>query len=147
MRDKPVKDALLRVVGALGVDIVDRTRFAELDGLIRALRPLDSGVELIRLGPDGDGGYLLPDDLDGIQYAFSPGVSTESGFEADLANSGLQVFLADYSVEQPAEMNPRFVFDKKFVGCLSDEIFMTLDEWKRATIPDYHDDILIHIYI
>ena len=59
MRDKPVKDALLRVVGGLDVDIVDRTRYAGLDGLIRVLRPLDSGVALIRLGPDGDGGYLL----------------------------------------------------------------------------------------
>ncbi len=147
MRDKPIKDALLRMIGGLGVDVVDRTRYAELDGLIRALRPLDSGVELIRLGPDGDGGYLLPDDLDGIQYAFSPGVSTESGFEAGLADSGLQVFLADYSVEQPAEMNPKFVFDKKFIGCLSDETFMTLDEWKRATIPDYHDDLLLQMDI
>ena len=56
MRDKPVKEALLRLAGGLGIDIVDRTGYAELKGLIRSLRPLDSGVELIRLGPDGDGG-------------------------------------------------------------------------------------------
>ncbi len=147
MRDKPVKDAMLRLVGGLGIDIVDRTGYAELKGLIRSLRPLDSGVELIRLGPDGDGGYLLPDDLGGIEYAFSPGVSTESGFEADLTNAGLRVFLADYSVDRPAETNTNFVFDKKFVGCLSGETFMTLDEWKNATIPGYRDDLLLQMDI
>ncbi len=147
MRDKPIKDALLRLFGGLGIDIVDRTGYSELEGLIRSLQPLDSGVELIRLGPDGDGGYLLPDDLDGIEYAFSPGVSTESGFEADLADAGLRVFLADYSVDRPAEINTNFVFDKKFVGCLSGETFMTLDEWKNATIPGYHDDLLLQMDI
>ncbi len=147
MRDKPIKDALLRIVGGLGIDIVDRTGYSELEGLIRSLRPVDSGVELIRLGPDGDGGYLLPDDLGGIEYAFSPGVSTESGFEADLADAGLRVFLADYSVDRPAEINTNFVFDKKFVGCLSGETFMTLDEWKNATIPGYHDDLLLQMDI
>jgi hypothetical protein len=147
MRDKPLKDALLRLIGGLGVDVVKRTRFAELEALLRSLRPVDSGVDLIRLGPDGDGGYLLPDDLEGIQYAFSPGVSTESGFEAALANAGLQIFLADYSVNEPAELNENFDFDKKFVGCLSDEMFMTLDGWKAAKIPDYDDDLLLQMDI
>ena len=58
---------------------------APLHALLQALRPLDPGIELIRIGPDSDGGYLVPDDLDGIRHAFSPGVSTESGFEAELA--------------------------------------------------------------
>ena len=147
MRDKLIKDALLRLVGRLDIDIVDRTGFSELEGLIRSLRPLDSGVELIRLGPDGDGGYLLPNDLDGIEYAFSPGVSTESGFEAELADAGLRVFLADYSVDGPAKTNTNFVFDKKYVGCLSGETFMTLDEWKNATLPDYRDDLLLQMDI
>jgi hypothetical protein len=118
-----------------------------VDGLIRALRPIDSGVSLIRLGPERDGGYLVPDDLDGIAYAFSPGVSTESGFEAALGDRGIRVFLADFSVDRPAEPHPKFVFDKKFVGALSDETFMTLDEWKNAHIPDYTGDLLLQMDI
>ena len=27
------------------------------------------------IGGAGDGGYLVPDDLDGIEYCFSPGVN------------------------------------------------------------------------
>jgi len=150
MRDRPIKDTLLRLFGGLGIDIVDRTGYSELEALIRSLQPLQplhSGVELIRLGPDGDGGYLLPDDLDGIEYAFSPGVSTESGFEAALADSGLRVFLADYSVDRPARMNANFIFDKKFIGCLSNDTFITLDQWKNGTTPDYHDDLLLQMDI
>lgn len=37
--------------------------------------------DLIRLGPNGDGGYLVPDDLTGIEACFSPGVCATSEFE------------------------------------------------------------------
>jgi len=147
MRDKPIKDALVRLAGVLGMDTAKRTHPRELHELIRRLHPLDTGPELIRLGPEGDGGYLLPDDLDGIEYCFSPGVSTESGFELALAGRGLNVYLADFSVDGPAEPHPNFVFDKKFVGALSDETFMTLDDWKDGKIPDCEEDLILQMDI
>jgi len=70
MRDNLIRDSLVRLVGVLGMDVVERTRNREVHELIRSLHPVDSGTELIRLGPQGDGGYLLPDDLDGIEYCF-----------------------------------------------------------------------------
>lgn len=147
MRDKLIKDALVRLCGVFGADVVKRARASEINELIRALHPVDPGRELVRLGPDGDGGYLLPDDLEGIKYGFSPGVSTESRFEADLASRGLRVYLADFSVDQPAESHPNFVFDKKYVGSLSNETFMTLDEWKDSKLPGYQDDLLLQMDI
>ena len=119
----------------------------ELASLIESLHPVDAGIELVRLGPDGDGGYLVPDDLDGIEYALSPGVSDESGFEAALAARGIRVFLADYSVDGPAESNPLFDFDKKSVGCLENEQFLTLDGWKQARAPEYRGDLLVRMDI
>jgi hypothetical protein len=109
------------------------------------MRPLESN--LIRVGPAGDGGYLLPDDLDGIDYAFSPGVSDESGFEADLARRGMKVFMADFSVDGPGEHHDNFAFDKKFVGCTSDDRFMTMDEWKERCLPAYDRDLLLQMDI
>ncbi len=147
MRDKLVRDALLRGLGLTGLHAVKRTRRADLAALIRSLRPLESGRELVRVGPDGDGGYLLPDDLDGIRYAFSPGVSDESGFEADLARRGMQVMLADYSVDGPAEENAAFRFDKRFVGSFPSDMTMTMDAWKAATVGDYAGDLLLQMDI
>lgn len=147
MRDKFVRDLGIRAIGALGMHGVRRIPRHELAALIESLHPVDAGIELIRLGPDGDGGYLVPDDLDGIEYALSPGVSDESGFEAALAARGIRVFLADYSVDGPAESNPLFSFDKKYVGCLENEQFMTLDGWKQARAPGYAGDLLVQMDI
>lgn len=145
IRSKSVRAALMRLVGPLGIDVTERTPHDELRQLIADLRPLRSN--LIRIGPSGDGGYLVPDDLDGIEYAFSPGVSDESGFEAELAGRGIKVFLADYSVDGPAEPHPDFVFDKKYVGSFSDEKFMTMDEWKQRHIPQHAGDLLLQMDI
>jgi hypothetical protein len=147
VRNNKLRDPLIRLLGAAGAHVADRTSVAELDGLIRSLRPFDSGVELIRLGPCGDGGYLLPDDVDGIEYAFSPGVSTESGFESALTARGMRVFLADGSVEAPPVADARFSFEKKFIGCLSDDVYMTLDGWKKNTIPEHGGDLLLQMDI
>ena len=147
IRRKQLKAAGVRLAGALGMHAAARTRFATLRALLSALRPLDPGVPLIRVGPDGDGGYLVPDDLDGIRYAFSPGVSNESGFELELARRGQRVFLADYSVDGPAARHPSFVFDKRFVGCLTNEQFITLDDWTAAKLGADRSDLLLQMDI
>jgi hypothetical protein len=147
MRDNAIRDSLIRFCALLGLHTVKRTRHRDLDTLIHGMQPIDSGVELIRIGPDGDGGYLVPDDLSGIEYCFSPGVSTESGFEADLAARGMAVHLADLSVDGPAELHENFTFTKKHVGCLSNAQFMTLDEWKEARIGAYGGDLLLQMDI
>jgi hypothetical protein len=66
-----------------------------LESLLHKLYPMSTDKELIRLGPEGDGGYLVPDDLAEIEACFSPGVSVISGFEKACADLGIKVFLAD----------------------------------------------------
>jgi hypothetical protein len=145
--DRLVRDSLIRAIGRLDYHVADRTSPDDVRRVLRSLRPIDGGYELVRLGPDGDGGYLVPDDLAGIEYAFSPGVSTESGFEAALAARGQRVFLADHSVDGPAEPNPNFVFEKKYVGAVADDAYMTLEQWKNATIGAYDGDLLLQMDI
>ena len=50
-----------------------QTRSGDLLELITKLAPQDCGLELIRIGGPGDGGYLVPDDLDGIEYSSPQG--------------------------------------------------------------------------
>jgi hypothetical protein len=82
---------------AAGLNVTRQTPIEEIRQLIRTLRPVDCGKPLIRIGGDGAGGYLLPDDLEGIEYCFSPGVSTVADFESHLATLHIKSFLADYS--------------------------------------------------
>src|SRR5690606_15588501 len=74
------------------------------------------GYNLVRIGPRGDGGYLVPGDLSGLAGAISPGVSTQCGFDIDLADRGIPVVMADASVDGSPVAHHEFIFVKKFVG-------------------------------
>ena len=80
---------------------------------------------LVLIGPHGDGGYLVPDALDGITACFSPGVADNSGFERACIDRGMRVFMADYSVDAAsldADVDPRrYAFVKKFIGAVDDD--------------------------
>jgi hypothetical protein len=132
---------------APGFSITWQTKPASVLGLIRKLRPLDCGKPLVRIGAMGDGGYLVPDDLDGVEYCFSPGVNTISDFENQLANRGIKSFLADYSVEKPPIMRPEFTFDKKFLGATNNDQFFTLASWKDKYLRGYSGDLILQMDI
>lgn len=118
-----------------------------LQSLVHKLSPMTSGKDLIRLGPKGDGGYLVPDDLEGIEACFSPGVCFVSGFEKDCADLGMKVFMADRSVDQPAAMHELFHFTKKYVGVTTNDDFMTVDDWVASSLPGSKADLLLQIDI
>lgn len=150
-----VLDSLLkraRPATAWALSLVDQyptrqTDKSEVEALLRTLYPVATETPLIRLGPSGDGGYLVPDDLLGIEACFSPGVDRISGFEKDCADRGMQVFMADRSVERPAEMHDAFHFVRKHVGATSDDDTMTMDRWVEASLPESKNDLLLQIDI
>lgn len=119
----------------------------ELQSLIQRLFPVSPGKELIRLGPESDGGYLIPDDLAGIEACFSPGVDVVSGFEKDCAALGMKVFLADRSIDQPTESSSLFHFTKKYVGVTTNDDFMTIDDWVASSLPGSNTDLMLQIDI
>jgi hypothetical protein len=100
-----------------------------LKDFFQKFRPVRTNHELVRIGSQFDGGYLLPDDLEGIKICFSPGVSTISDFEVDMANRGVTCYLADYSVDAPSVMHKNMHFEKKFLGDHNDDVYMTLESW------------------
>jgi hypothetical protein len=124
-----------------------RTKPAQVRALIASLRPVKANRDLVRLGPAGDGGYLVPDDLDGIVACFSPGVSSESGFERVCADRGMRVFMADASVAGPAEAHPNFSFAKRYVGAFSSGEFITLEDWVEAGIDGLDGDLVLQMDI
>nr|WP_187939189.1 hypothetical protein [Helicobacter pylori] len=55
----------------------------KVEGFIKSLHPIKTEHELVRWGAKHDGGYLIPNDFEGIRALFSPGVGGESAFEED----------------------------------------------------------------
>jgi hypothetical protein len=108
---------------------------ASLKELISRLRPKETGFELIRIGGEGDGGYLVPDDLKGISTCFSPGVSESAFFEEDLSvKFSIESHLADYSVDGPPGGFLPKTFTKKFVGAASRNEFISMDDWLESSV-------------
>ncbi len=117
--------------------------------LINKLHPYRTQFELIRIGPNRDGGYLVPDDLEGIQACFSPGVDNKSEFELWCLKNGMEVYFADKSVDYVNLDVPKeqYSFIKKFVGCTNNDDFITLDEWVNTNISNKNSDLLLQMDI
>ena len=67
-----VRQAVTRVAQAFGQFPTPLIGGDELQALLDRLHPVEMGPQLVRIGPRGDGGYLVPDDLGGIVACFSP---------------------------------------------------------------------------
>lgn len=138
---------LARLLAFIGGFPTRLTRSDALRDLIRRLHPLACGRELTRLGPTGDGGYLVPDDLPGIVTCLSAGIGHDSGFELDCAELGMDVLLADGSVPGPAATHPRFHFTRRHLGSTTTRDRLSPDAW-AATIPgDSAGDLLLKLDI
>ncbi len=128
---------------------LDATEKEKVTNLIQKLHPYQTQSELIRLGPNGDGGYLIPNDLEGIEACFSPGVGEISDFEYDCLRHNMKIFLADKSVEQPNLNLPKDKYDfiRKYVGCTNNEDFITMDDWVKSKCQSDSSDLLLQMDI
>lgn len=103
--------------------------------LVKTLRPVKTKYELIRVGGDNDGGYLLPNDLSGISTCFSPGVDVTATFEKDLLARGIRSHLADASVDGAPDGLEVASFTKKHLGPHTTGDYMSLEYWVKSKAP------------
>jgi hypothetical protein len=138
---------ILNLPGSLPFFPTKVTSSSRIINLLRLLHPIRCSKGLVRLGSEGDGGYLVPDDLEGIVACFSPGVSDNAGFELDLAERGMQIFLADASVGSPPVQHGLFHFRKKFVGATTGGDFLTMEDWVESSMVNEQGDLLLQMDI
>jgi len=141
------KTFIRKLASAIGYYPTKKTKQQDLQSLLASLRPMTPEQGFIRIGPDGNGGYVVPNNLDGIQASYSPGVSTECRFDKACADMGMAVFMADQSVHGPPEEHANFHFTKKFIGALTNQEFMTLDTWVESTGRQLTGDLMLQIDI
>jgi hypothetical protein len=110
------------------------TSLDQLREIILKIAPKPCGHPLIRVGRAGDGGYLVPDDLLGVDACFSPGTSNVKDFEDDLAvRFGIKSFMCDFSSDLEKLKTPLIPgmqhFEKKWLDIENSEINIDINDW------------------
>jgi hypothetical protein len=114
----------------------------DVQSFLFSLLPYRTAHRLIRIGGNNDGGYLLPDDLNGLVACFSPGVSETITFDLEIMERGIPCFLADASVDGLVQDHPLATLDKLFVGPRTEGDFISLDDWVARYAPPEGDMLL-----
>ena len=120
--------------------------------LLQAMRPQPSAAPLVRIGPGGDGTYLLPDDLKGITACFSPGVDNFKNFEDVLANRyGIAAHMCDGLGSADELRTPlipgKQTFEKLWLDINGAEGTVSLDDWVSRHSPDPAEDLILQMDI
>jgi hypothetical protein len=146
---KKIISKIARLIKSLflkrGLLLEKTTSANELNELFKLLRPVKTKYNLIRVGGDEDGGYLLPNDLEMIEACYSPGVGSSIKFEIDLFEKfKIGSHLADYSVDDPANKSPAILsFTKKYLGSITSKNHISFDDWIDIFNPVSHNKDLI----
>lgn len=102
---------------------------------------IPSNVDLIRIGSSHDGGYLVPNILEKINFCFSAGVGGNIEFEKDLLKYKIKSFGADSTVDGPPEIVNEYTFLKKNINTFNDNQNITFEKWIKD--QNIYDENLI----
>lgn len=138
---------VLKLLRSFGINVERTTTKNRLVEILSFIKPVATQIELIRVGGSGDGGYLIPNDLEGIKYLFSPGVSSKSLFEIQLVKFSMEAFLCDYSVETAPSTDPSIHFLKKHLGSEDNEKYIRFETWFSDCIGTTPGDCLLQMDI
>ena len=120
----------------------------ELQSLFLSLKPRTNGFELLRIGGDGDGGYLVPGDLENIEACFSAGSDKVMLFESHLAqNYSIKSYILDKIEKKPAELTDLQIYREGWLGITTDKETVTLEDWLMETNLDKSADLILQMDI
>ena len=133
------------VLARAGIGIVRATPERDIARTLNALWPVQTNLNLIRIGSPHDGGYILLDDLVGISDLFSPGVQNNWCFEEELVElTGARPHLLDCN---GAPEGTPFEVRTAFLGGFSDEDQLGVNDWIHSCSPDERSDWLLQMDI
>lgn len=132
-----------------GLHVSRSSQAHDVKALLGRYWPVDPGFPMRRIGGANDGGYLIPDCLEGLSVCLSPGVDRTADFERELAKLGIGSHLIDKSVDAPPDgLNP-LSFTKKFLGpitCTKAEV-ISMEDWLVEVGEMTKDDMLLQMDI
>tara|TARA_B110000971_G_scaffold26680_1_gene24038 strand:- start:271 stop:1104 length:834 start_codon:yes stop_codon:yes gene_type:complete len=111
---------------------------------LKKLLPYQIDVSLVRLGEKNDGGYLVPDDLVGIDKNYSAGVGFLTQYEKDLEEKySIKSNMLDFNEIDKTILPSEASFLKKKLGLVSNNQEISINDW----IVQADKDIILKIDI
>jgi hypothetical protein len=141
------EQSIIDAIFKLGFFPTKSVNKSKLIQLIEKLRPVNTRHKMCRMGPEKDGGYVLPDDLDDINTCISPGVGDTVGFEKECANRGIDVVLADGTIEAPPCEHEKFHFVNKDLSHLGGDRCVSLEKIWQSFAKNKTGDLIIQMDI
>jgi len=110
-----------------------KTSKKNISNLLKMLLPYKTDFELIRLGDDNDGGYLIPDDLTNITKNYSAGIGNLTKFELDLEKLySISSKMVDLNDVDPKLLPKKSEFRKKKIGISSFGENLSINDWLKS---------------
>ena len=104
-----------------------REDYRAVENAFNMLQPYSTQYDEIRVGGDGDGGYVIPLVSQEWDVLISPGVGASSMFEMSIASPKTKVILIDANVPRPSGIPSNFEFINKLLGVKDSQNTITLD--------------------
>jgi hypothetical protein len=127
------------------------SRFTTNENLIaffKQLRPIRNGYNLVRVGSNTDGGYLVPNDFDGISHCYSAGCDKKWTFELELEKSfGIYSRIIDSEDKRPNDLTPKHIYTPKWLGSKSTKSTLTMDHWVSLTSSEGDAEYILQMDI
>ena len=82
--------------------------------------------EKARIGNAGDGGYIMLDDFNGIEAAYSLGINDDVSWDLNIARLGIDIFQYDHTIDKLPEENSRFHWFRTGISGTKRDEFDTL---------------------
>ena len=117
--------------------ILSKGYYRELQDLLHIAKV--EGVDLVRIGHEYDGGYIMLNDFHDGGIAYSFGISNDVSWDKDMASRGYDVFMYDHTIDELPEQNPHFHWSKLGIadGETRDDRLKTIDELIKQ---NHHED-------
>jgi hypothetical protein len=112
------------------------------------LRPITTQYPLVRLGNLGDGGYLVPDDLQTVEACFSAGCDLKWSFERDLFEKyKITSNIIDEESKRPTDLPSNFSYTSAFLGTKNLPGIIKFSEWVNGFKISHNGDFILQMDI
>ena len=139
---------LLNVSDLRGLHLSTRTPAIEIQSLLNRLRPMKNGHELLRVGGTKDGGYLIPNDLEGIAQCLSAGCDLNWTFEKSLHSThGIASSILDSEDKRPSDLGSEQTYIAKWLGNSDTDSTIKFDTWIDLSTKNSNGDLLLQMDI